>query len=58
MICANTLWSLMSFALSLMHNLMRDILLLKSPQDAVIPFQILGGEAQVVQVYALLSQSL
>lgn len=33
----------------LLHNLMNDNVM-QSPQDNVIPFQILGGEAQVVQV--------
>ncbi|XP_021901919.1 uncharacterized protein LOC110817608 [Carica papaya] len=33
----------------LLHNLMNDNVM-QSPQDNVIPFQILGGEAQVVQI--------
>lgn len=33
-------------------------ILLQSPQDAVIPFQILGGEAQVVQVLMITSQNI
>lgn len=32
-------------------------IVLQSPQDAVIPFQILGGEAQVVQVLLMTSET-
>lgn len=35
-----------------------SFILLQSPQDAVIPFQILGGEAQVVQVLMITSQNI
>lgn len=48
-----TQWYLFIFCLSL-QTLSCKHLCVQSPQDAVTPFQILGGEAQVVQVCELL----
>lgn len=52
------LWSLclVLVILNMLHILTGDNVL-QSQQDAVIPFQILGGEAQVVQVCVIIIAS-